>query len=194
MSPVVRLPESDHTSRPWRIHEIAAGFDVEDVWQLPGRGGPADFPKLIETLASFDPGASANPAVRALFALRWKIGEVLGWDEDGDDGPSLRDRLPPDLRDADGGPAFGPLPFTPLYMLEDEWAAEIVNRTVHGVLHVGAVPDGEGGFRAQMAVLVKRNGLLGDAYMAAIKPFRYLIVYPVLMREGGERWERARAA
>ncbi len=79
-------------------------------------------------------------------------------------------------------------------MTGDEWAAEIVNRTVHGVMHVGAVPDGEGGFHAQMAVLVKRHGLLGSAYMCAIKPFRYLIVYPVLMREGGERWERARAA
>src|SRR3712207_6962224 len=34
----------------------------------------------------------------------------------------------------------------------------------------------------QMAVLVKPNGLFGKAYMAAIKPFRYLIVYPALMR------------
>jgi hypothetical protein len=39
-----------------------------------------------------------------------------------------------------------------------------------------------------MAVLVKPNGLLGDAYMAAIKPFRYLIVYPAMLREMGRRW------
>jgi hypothetical protein len=32
-----------------------------------------------------------------------------------------------------------------------------------------------------MAVYVKPNGLLGTAYMAAIKPFRYMIVYPALM-------------
>ena len=190
----MRLPKADHASRPWRIHEIAPDFDVEDVWQLPGRGGPGDFPRLIDTLASFDPGASGNPLVRGLFALRWKVGGLLGWDEHGAGGPTLRDRLPTDLRNAADGPPPGPLPFSPLYMLEDEWAAEIVNRTVHGVIHVGAVPDGEGGFRAQMAVLVKRQGLLGSAYMAAIKPFRDLIVYPVLMREGGERWERARSA
>jgi hypothetical protein len=30
-----------------------------------------------------------------------------------------------------------------------------------------------------MAVYVKRNGLLGTAYVATIKPFRHLIVYPV---------------
>jgi Protein of unknown function (DUF2867) len=30
---------------------------------------------------------------------------------------------------------------------------------------------------------VKPNGLLGTAYMAAIGPFRHLIVYPPAMRE-----------
>lgn len=40
-----------------------------------------------------------------------------------------------------------------------------------------------------MAVLVKPNGLLGTAYMAAIKPLRYLIVYPSLMREIERRWQ-----
>jgi hypothetical protein len=39
-----------------------------------------------------------------------------------------------------------------------------------------------------LAVLVKPNGPLGDAYMAVIKPFRYLIVYPAMLREMGRRW------
>jgi hypothetical protein len=39
-----------------------------------------------------------------------------------------------------------------------------------------------------MAVLVKRNGLLGAGYMAAIAPFRHLIVYPLMMRELGRGW------
>jgi hypothetical protein len=43
-----------------------------------------------------------------------------------------------------------------------------------------------------MAVLVKPNGLLGTAYMAAIKPFRHLIVYPQMMRQIERAW-RARA-
>jgi hypothetical protein len=63
---------------------------------------------------------------------------------------------------------------------------------MHGVLHVGWVPDGGGGYRGQMAVLVKRNGLLGAAYMAAIAPFRHRIVYPRMLRELGRRW-RARS-
>jgi hypothetical protein len=39
-----------------------------------------------------------------------------------------------------------------------------------------------------MAVLVKPNALLGRAYMAAIRPFRHLIVYPAMMREGAREW------
>jgi Protein of unknown function (DUF2867) len=86
------------------------------------------------------------------------------------------------------GPDFDALPFTSLYMLEDEFAAEVANRTMHGVMHIGRVPDGPGRFRAEMAVLVKPNGLLGSAYMAAIRPFRRLVVYPAAMRDGADAW------
>ncbi len=106
--------------------------------------------------------------------------------------PTLRDRLPVDLRDAPSGPDFQALPFTSLYLLDDEWAAEIANRTMHGVMHIGWVPDQTGGYRGQMAVYVKPNGLFGTAYMAAIRPFRHLIVYPQMMRETGRNW-RARS-
>jgi hypothetical protein len=103
--------------------------------------------------------------------------------------PTLRDRLPADLRETGPGPKFDGLPFTPLYLLEDEWAAEIANRTMHGVLHLGWVPDEAGGYRGQMAVLVKRNGLLGTAYMAAIRPFRHLLVYPQMLRDIERGWQ-----
>jgi hypothetical protein len=96
--------------------------------------------------------------------------------------------LPADLRDAPT-PDFEALPFTPLYLLDDEFAAEVANRTMHGVLHLGWVPDEAGGFRGQMAVLVKPNGALGTAYMAAIRPFRHLIVYPAMLREAGRAWQ-----
>ena len=89
-------------------------------------------------------------------------------------------------------PDFDALPFTSLYLLDDEFAAEIANRTVHGVMHLGWVPDGTGGYRGQMAVYVKPNGRLGTAYMAAIRPFRHLIVYPPMMRQIEREW-RARA-
>jgi hypothetical protein len=105
--------------------------------------------------------------------------------------PTLRDRLPADLGDAPSGPDFKALPFTSLYLTDDEFAAETANRTMHGVMHIGRVPDATGGFRTEMAVLVKPNGLLGTGYIAAIRPFRHLIVYPTMMR-GIERELRPR--
>ena len=189
----MRLPNTAHTSRPWRIHELTRDFRLEDVWELPTPGGPDDFSRLVEGVASGDPSQASSCATRTLFAIRWKLGELLGWD-DPDTGlgsrvPTLRDRLPVDLRDAPSGPDYDALPFTSLYLLEDEWAAEIANQTMHGVLHLGWVPDQAGGYRGQMAVYVKPNGLLGISYMAAIRPFRHLIVYPPMLREIGRKWQ-----
>ena len=190
----MRLPVSTHTSRPWRIHELVPDFRVEDVWQFPGTGYLEDVPRVAELLASYDPSRSSSPGVRMLFALRWRIGELLGWDDPGagvaSRVPTLLDRLPEDLRERPG-PDFAALPFTPLYLTDSEFAAEVANQTMHGVMHLGAVPDGTGVYRPQLAVLVKPNGLFGNAYMCAIRPFRHLIVYPALMREARERWERA---
>jgi hypothetical protein len=130
--------------------------------------------------------------VRALFAVRWKIGELLGWDSSdagvGGRVPTLRERLPDDLRDGLSSPSFAALPFTPLYLTDDEWVAETANRTMHGLLHLGWVPDGAGGYRGQMAILVKPNGVLGRVYMSAITPFRYLIVYPRMLTGVGRKW------
>ena len=188
------LTNSAHTSRPWRIHELTRDFRLEDVWALPTPGGAGDFPRLVALMASGNPSQGSSRAARTLWAIRWKVGELLGWDSPdagvGSRVPTLRDRLPADLRDAPSGPEFAALPFTSLYLTADEWAAEVANRTVHGVMHLGWIPDGTGGYHAQMAVYVKPNGLLGRGYMAAIKPFRHLIVYPPLMREIGREWRK----
>jgi predicted DCC family thiol-disulfide oxidoreductase YuxK len=189
----IRLPDAAHATRPWRIHEVVPDFRLEDVWALPTPGGEDEFPALVRLAASLDPSQSSSRAVRTLFAIRWKIGGLLGWDTQ-DSGlgarvTTLRDRLPADLREGPG-PAFPALPFTSLYETGDEFAAEIANRTMHGVLHLGWVPDEAGGYRGQMAVYVKPNGLLGRAYMAAIAPFRHLLVYPPVIGEIGRAWAR----
>ena len=187
----MRLPDIEHTSRPWRIHELTGDFRLEDVWALPVSGGRDDFPRLVAQLSAADPSRGSSRLSRALWKIRWKIGEGLGWD-----GPdaglgsrvrTLREQLPDDLRHAPG-PEFAGLPFTSLYLLGDEFAAEIANRTVHGILHLGWVPDQSGGYVGQMAVLVKPNGCLGRGYMAAIKPFRHAIVYPHMMKQIDRSW------
>ena len=188
----MRLPNSAHTSRPWRIHELTHDFQLEDVWELPTPGGPDDFPRLVQEIAAGDPAHGSSRLVRALFAIRWKMGDLLGWDGPdtgvGSRVPTLRDRLPADLRDARSVPSFDALPFTSLYLIDDEFAAEIANGTMHGVMHLGWVPDSTGGYHGEMAVYVKPNGWFGNAYMAAIRPFRHLIVYPLMLRQIESTW------
>lgn len=165
---MVRLPAEAHTGQPWRIHEQAAGFGLVDVWALPTPGGPDDFSALVDLVTGFDPAQSSSRPTRALFALRDVLGRVLRLDP------------PPP-------PGGGGMPFTPLYRLDDEWAAEIVNRTVHGIIHLGWVRDGEA-WRGQLAILVRTKGVLGSVYLAAIGPFRHLVVYPAIMRDLDRAW------
>jgi hypothetical protein len=187
-----RLGTAEHTARPWRIHEVATDFHVLDVWALPTPGGPDDFGHLVRLMATLDP-AQTSPVVRALFAIRWTIGRVFGLDRKetglGARVRRLRDRLPADLADTPSD--FDTHLFTPLFVTDDEFAMEIANQTVHGVMHVGWVPDGTGGHRGQMAVLVRPNGALGVAYLAAIAPFRHLVVYPLMMRDIGRVWRQS---
>lgn len=196
----MKLPNTAHTSRPWRIHELTRDFRLEDVWALPTPGGPGDFGRLVQQIASGDASRGSKDLARVLWEIRRKLGELLGWDGPlaGPPRSSLRDRLPADLRDSPAGPDAR-APFTSLYLTGDEWAAEIINRTVHGVLHLGWVPDQPGHdqrddhgqrYHGQLAVYVKPNGLLGQGYMAAIKPFRYLIVYPSMIKQIGRAWRQ----
>jgi Protein of unknown function (DUF2867) len=110
----MRLPNTAHNSRPWRIHELTRYFWLEDVWALPTPGGSDDFPRLLRLMASGDRSQGGSSRVASTFwALRWKVGELLGWDSlDAGHGfrvPTLRDRLPADLRDASSGPDFDAL-------------------------------------------------------------------------------------
>ncbi|MBP0451587.1 DUF2867 domain-containing protein [Kitasatospora sp. RG8] len=188
----MKLPVEAHTDRPWRVHEFARDFRVEDVWsyRTPG-AGPDDFPVMLDAMRAGGGFDRQSPPVRFLFAVRWKLGALLGWDRPdtglGSRVPSLCDRLPRDLRETVAGSDSGDMPLTPVYELPDEAVRELANKTVHTLMHLGWVPTGDGGHELRMAVLVKPNGRFGRLYMALIAPFRYLIVYPALTRQ----WERA---
>ena len=60
---------------------------------------------------------------------------------------SLTDRLPDDLRNTAADLHFDFLPFTSLYRTDVEFAAEISNRTVHGVMHLAWVDQGAGHYQ-----------------------------------------------
>jgi hypothetical protein len=195
----MRLPKSEHTRRQWRIHEIAPDFQVEDVWgfRTPG-AGPDDFPLMVDALRA-DGGLDKQSRMsRILFAIRWKLGALFGWDDPersiGTHTRSLRERLPTDLQPPPVEMTMSNTPFTTMYEVHNEGAYELINRTVHAVCHLGWVQGDDGDYELRMAALVKPNGLFGRLYMAAIAPFRYFIVYPALTRQWEQAWRDHSAA
>ena len=172
----MRLPKATHTARMWHIHELTDDFDLEDVWALPTPGGPDDFPQLVDFLRSYDPSKNSSMVVRTLFDIRRRLGQLFRWDgpQETNSDVTVRDQ------------------FRPLYEHDDEVAFQTSNKTVDGILHLGWVQEETGGYRGELAIYVKRNGLLGTVYMAGIRPFRYVIVYPALMREIERMWADGR--
>jgi Protein of unknown function (DUF2867) len=191
----MRLPNSAHESHRWRIADIAPDFRLEDVWALPARGGVEDFGALLEVMSSLDPAHRGSVATRVLFSLRYRIGGWFGWDDaarelaiPGDPETTLSARLPEDLRHTAGDLDRSSYGFRPLYQTDFEWAAEVSNRTVHAVMHLAWVDQGEGCYQGQMGVYVKPRGRFGAGYMALIRPFRHRVVYPALMRQIERAW------
>lgn len=208
----MRVSNEVHTSRPWRIHDIVPDFILEDVWALPAHGRAEDFQTVLKLTISGDlTDFSTSLPARLLWRLRDLLGRGFGLgeistpiDSGRDDAASrlpipgtletsLIERLPPDLRQTAADLRYDDVPFLSLYRTADEYAAEMSNRTVHSVMHLAWVDQGEGCYQGQMAVYVKPRGWLGKAYMALIKPFRYWIVYPALMREIERVWNTSRS-
>ena len=104
---------------------------------------------------------------------------------------SLTDRLPDDLRGTAADLDLGSTPFVPLYRTEDEYAAELSNRTVHAVMHLAWVDQGEGRYQGQMAVYVKPRGLVRArrTWRSSSRSATW-IVYPALMRHIERAWAR----
>ncbi len=201
-----RLPNEVHESGPWRIREIVPDFILEDVWALPVSGDAGEMTALLDLMSSVSPAELESWPTRVLWRFRdllgkWfdlgRVSAPVAGSEDADTLPipdtteaSLAGRLPDDLRGTAADLSFGSLPFVPLFLTDTEFAAELSNRTVHGVMHLAWVDQSDGRYQGQMAVYVKPRGRFGTAYMALIKPFRYLIVYPALMRQTERMWNR----
>ena len=206
----MRVPNEVQLARPWRIHTVVPDFTLEDVWTLPLVGvGSDDFAAAVEMAAKLNPAKADSLPTRLLWGLRDRLGAWFALGRisvaepaDADDRLpipgtheySLVERLPADLRGTADDVFFENSPFVPLYRTANEFAAEISNRTVHGVLHLAWVDRGDGRHQGQMAVYVKPRGRFGEAYMAFIKPFRYLIVYPALERQIERAWNRRQPA
>lgn len=197
----MKVPTETDVPQDWVIASLAPEFRLLDVWELPAEGDAADFDDLVGLMGRFDPARSNSTLTRWLFQVRFLIGGLLGWDDEvsprpipGSTQTSLRERLPSELRgsadverigDAERRAGVG---FTPVYRTDREWAAELSNATVHGVMHLGWVKRSDGRYGGRMGVWVAPRGALGEAYLLLIEPFRQFIVYPALMRQVERMW------
>jgi len=77
--------------------------------------------------------------------------------------------------------------FRIVYRFENEQLDEVVNRTVHAAA-LSALIEGGAGYRFYFAVYVREVSCSTPLYMAAIDPFRKVIVYPALLRSIAGQW------
>ena len=181
----MRVPPADFQKLDLRCHALLRDVPLHDVWAIPLQGGrPGRTIQEVRALLFGDRRPPTNVVVRALFALRWWLGGVFGWDDERHDPAATsyvhrltdadraRSRVPPGTREGR---------FRVLYVLRDEAVSEIRNKTVHGFL-ASALTRRDQGYVLYLAIYVKAVSRLTPFYMALIDPFRRFVVYPALIR------------
>jgi hypothetical protein len=184
------IAREDFERLPLRVHAFLAGVPLHDVWAV-------DLPRVRPsiTLAQFlrraGPLFRRPPhAVQALLSLRFFVGNLFGWDQPPPDSlsESFAQRLTDDDRARSIVPAGTPDGlFRIVYRFENEQLVEIINRTAHAAA-LSALVETASGYRFYFVVYVREVSPLTPLYMAAIDPFRKLLVYPALLRSIVTQW------
>jgi hypothetical protein len=175
---------------PLRVHAFLAGVPLHDVWAVDLLRTQSGI-----TLTEFIRRAGGlflrpPPAVRALLSVRSFVGGLFGWDRaaPGSVSESFAQRLTDEDRTRSLLPAGTPDGvFRIVYRFDNEQLEEVVNRTVHAAALSALIEDGAG-YRFYFAVYVCEVSSFTPLYMAAIDPFRKVIVYPALLRSISAQW------
>jgi hypothetical protein len=188
----MRLDPSEFRARPLRAHALLHDVPLEDAWAVPLAGGGAGR-TVLDLRAVMAAGVQEAPAiVQGLFGLRHRIGTLLGWDHQrpGWNAGSYLDRLSPaDRAQSLVTPGTPDGPFHLLYRFADEQLGELRNATVHAFLSLSIQPT-PGGYLGYVGVFVRPVHRFTKLYMAAIAPFRRLVVYPALIRAMQRAWAK----
>jgi Protein of unknown function (DUF2867) len=192
-----QISEIEFLRLPLRAHQLLAGVPLHDVWavDLPG-------PRTGITLDQFLRAANEqlftpSPLVRGFVELRLFLGRLFGLDRPRTsiqtaqtfadrltDSDRARSLTPAGVREGPDGL------FRVIYQFENEKLVELINRTVHAAA-LSALVETASGYRFYFAVYVRNVGWITPLYMAAIDPFRKLIIYPGLMHSVRANWDRA---
>jgi hypothetical protein len=186
----MRIDPGEFRERPLRAHALLHDVALEDAWAVPLSGGGAG--RTIQDLrAVMVAGRAAAPVVvQGLFWLRDRIGALFGWDRRRPawTAESYADRLSQaDRARSLVAPGTPDGKFRLLYRFEDEQLSELRNATVHAFVSLSIRPTPDG-YLAYAGVFVQPVHRFTRLYMAAIAPFRRLVVYPAVIRTVQSAW------
>ncbi len=179
---------------PLRAHQFLAGVPLHDVWavDLPSPRAGITLDKFLRV--ANERLYTATPIVRGLLDLRRLTGRHFGWDRPRPPtqaAPTFADRTrslaPAGVREGPDGL------FRVVYRFPKEKLVELINRTVHAAA-LSVLVETANSYRFYFAVYIRSVGRLTPFYMAAIDPFRKLIVYPSLLRSVRANWDRKMVA
>ena len=75
--------------------------------------------------------------------------------------------------------------FRAVYLFEKESLIEISNKTIFALIHHCKVDDEK---KIKMDIYIKSRGFFSRLYMAIIRPFRHLLVYPAWFKMIRIQW------
>lgn len=187
------LLQQEFERKPLRVHSFLAGVPLRTLYRidLPGGLPNMTLPEIRAATESSKPGEfEVGPVTKALFGLRGLVGRVLHWDDDQRlaDAVTYLKRLSGAARQRSlipPGKAEGISRV--LYCFENEFLAEIVNRTVH-CFWLLATERTSNGYRLYLAIYVKKLNWFTPIYMALVTPVLKCIIYPSMLQSTRKRW------
>jgi hypothetical protein len=182
--------------KPLRAHSILAGVPLRTLSRVDLPGGRQGMTIAeISAIVGFGDQweVKVGTVTKALFWLRSMIGRILHWDDATELAESVsylprlgeKDRVRSQIMP---GKAQGISRV--LYCFENEYLAEIVNRTVH-CFWLMASERTATGYALYLAVYVKKLNWFTPIYMALISPMLKWIIYPSMEKGIIRRWVEA---
>ena len=189
----MRLSPEVFRQKSLYAHTFLADAPLHDVWVIHLNGGePGRTLHSLQPLLRSQNIERVHPVVRGLFALRFALGKLFGWDDDSPEvapaSTSYLHRLPTaDRARSLTKPGTVSNGFQVIYEFENEALSEIINGTVHAfsLLTMEPTPNG---YQVYWAIYVNNINWLTPFYMALIDPFRRILVYPIIIRQMERAW------
>lgn len=179
---------------PLFVHKFLAGIPLKSLYRLELPGGRAGMNVLdIKEAIGFNTGQLETGVVtRSLFWLRGLIGQIFGWD-DVDELVQSVSYLPrltfEEMARSLVTPGQKEGISRVLYCFENEFVAEIVNKTVH-CFWVMAKEQTANGYVLYMAVHVRKLNWFTPVYIALVTPVLKWIIYPALNESVRRNWRK----